>query len=397
MKRIPILFDNKENCCGCSACSAVCPTQAISMKYDEEGFRYPEIEEDKCIRCEKCLTVCSFKEEQQYKPHPIVYAVKHRNSDIRKLSRSGGMFTALSDAILQENGVIYGCVLTEDFQAKHVRATNEELRNQMRGSKYIESNLCDTFKSVKEDMNAGKSVLFSGTSCQIAGLKSFIGSENERLICIDLVCHGVPSPKVWRDYVKWQEKKAKGKCVAVDFRNKKFGWNTHIETLEFRKKNGETKVVDSKMFTNLFYGHAIVRLSCFICPYKRIEHPGDITIADFWGIDTAAPGFNDNKGVSLVMINTEKGIEVFDAIKDTLHYQSCEIEKGMQGPLIGPFPKPPNREEFWETYKDRSFGHIARKYGEYGIMNTVKKRMLWFKQRCMIRILNFVKRKRFLE
>lgn len=303
------------------------------------------------------------------KLQPIVYAVKHRKSDIRKLSRSGGIFTALSDAILHENGVVYGCVLTDEFLAKHIRADSKEMRNQMRGSKYIESDLCNTFKLVKEDINSGKKVLFSGTSCQIAGLKSFIGTETKQLICVDIICHGVPSPKIWKDYIRWQENRVKGECVGVDFRNKEFGWNTHIETLRLRKKNSEIKVIDSKIFTNLFYGHAILRPSCYNCPYKSIEHPGDITIADYWGIDNAAPGFNDNKGVSLVLVNNEKGIKLFDNVKDTLCYQLCEIEKSMQPPLISPFPKPANREKFWNAYRNRNFGFLVRKYGGYGVGN----------------------------
>ncbi len=188
---------------------------------------------------------------------PNVYAVKHKNEVVRAASRSGGIFTALSDAVLLENGVVYGCILTESFTAAHVRAENSEERNRMRGSKYIQSKLGDTFKNVKEDLDVGKKVLFSGTSCQVAGLKQFLGKEFVKLLCVDIVCHGVPSRKVWDNYLQWQEQKNHSKITGVDFRNKKdFGWWDHVETICFENR----KIVNSKIFTNLFYGHYILTL-----------------------------------------------------------------------------------------------------------------------------------------
>ena len=243
---------------------------------------------------------------------PKVFAVKHKDESTRAASRSGGIFTALSDQVLSNGGVVYGCVLTDKFDAVHIRADNEEDRNRMRGSKYIQSKLGDTFKSVRADLDAQKSVLFSGTSCQVAGLKKYLGKEYKNLLCVDIVCHGVPSPKVWKEYLYWQEKKHKSKIVKVDFRNKKdYGWRAHKETLIC--ENG--KSVDSTVFTTLFYGHGILRPSCYECPYKSVMHPGDITIADYWGIEKAAPEFDDNKGVSLVLVNSEMGALILNSVK----------------------------------------------------------------------------------
>ena len=225
---------------------------------------------------------------------PKVYAVKHKDEDTRAASRSGGVFTALSDQVLSKGGVVYGCILTEDFNAVHIRADDMEERNRMRGSKYIQSKLGDTFKNVKVDLDAQKSVLFSGTSCQVAGLKKYLGKKYSNLICVDIVCHGVPSAKVWNEYLNWQAQKIKSNIVSVDFRNKKdFGWHDHVETIRFENN----RVVNRKVFTNLFYGHNILRPSCYECPYKSVMHPGDITIADYWGIEKAASEFDDNKGV----------------------------------------------------------------------------------------------------
>lgn len=301
---------------------------------------------------------------------PIVYAVRHKDESIRAESRSGGIFTALSNLVLDDGGAVYGCVLTERFTAIHIRADSYEDRDLMRGSKYIQSKLGDTFKSVKKDLNNGKKVLFSGTSCQVAGLKQYLGKEYDNLFCVDIVCHGVPSPLVWKKYLKWQEQRNKGKVIKVDFRNKKdFGWNSHVETIWLVNR----KKVNSEIFKNLFYGHMILRPSCYECPFKSIMHPGDITIADYWGIEKAAPEFDDNKGVSLVLVNNEVGENFFENIKDQLVWKKTRLEDSLQPPLKAPFPKPDGREKFWIELHNKNFDYIVKKYGGDSIFNSYKK------------------------
>lgn len=303
------------------------------------------------------------------KRQPDVYAVKHMNEGVVGASRSGGIFTAVSDWVFEKNGVVYGCVLDEHFKAVHIRAESAEGRNLMRGSKYIQSKLGDTYKNVKEDLQNARFVLFSGTSCQIAGLKTFLGKDYENLLCIDIVCHGVPSPKVWEAYLRWQEKKYSAKVKGVDFRNKKdFGWRAHMETLEF--DNG--KAISSNMFTTLFYGHSILRPSCYECPYKSVTHPGDITIADYWGIEKAAPEFDDNKGVSLVLINTASGKAAFDFVKESIIWKETRLEDSMQPPLKAPFPEPQNRSIFWNDFQTKGFEYVLRKYCGFGAVNKLK-------------------------
>lgn len=301
---------------------------------------------------------------------PKVYAVQHIDECTRAASRSGGIFTAISDLIIKNNGIVYGCVLDENFKAVHIRADNVENRNRMRGSKYIQSKIGDTYKNVKDDLAMGKKVLFSGTSCQIAGLKKYLGQEYDNLLCVDIVCHGVPSPKVWKAYLKWQENKNKSNVKAVDFRNKKdYGWRDHTETLLF--ENGQS--VSSKIFTNLFYEHSILRPCCYECPYKSVMHPGDITIADYWGIEKAAPEFDDNKGVSLVLVNNELGEKVFDSVKDAIKWKETKLEDSMQPPLKAPFPKPEGRKVFWSDFANKSFNYIANKYAGFGVVNKLKR------------------------
>lgn len=284
----------------------------------------------------------------------LVYAVKHINEIVRSNSRSGGIFTALSDLVLDADGVVYGCVLDEALKAIHVRTENKDMRDKMRGSKYVQSSLGDTFINVKKDLDEKKKVLFSGTSCQVAGLKSFLGKTYDNLLCVDIVCHGVPSPLVWEKYKEWQ-----GNVRSVDFRNKnKYGWRAHVETLT--TSHG---VIDSRVWTTIFYGHNVLRPSCYECPFKSIHHPGDITIADYWGIEKAAPEFDDNKGVSLVLVNTDNGVKWFEKAKDTVIWKQTNIEDSMQPPLIAPFPKPEDREKFWKDIHEKRFSYIAKKYG----------------------------------
>lgn len=305
--------------------------------------------------------------------YPLVYAARHNNSDIRANSRSGGVFTALSDIVLNNGGVVYGCALSENLEAVHIRAVNSEQRNLMCGSKYLQSTQGDIFLQVKKDVMEGKIVLYTGTSCQIAGLKAFLGQEYNNLICMDIVCHSVPSTEVWKKYIKWQEDRHKAKCLKINFRNKnKFGWVNHVETLTMINKKGKTFNVDSRVFANLFTGLYINRPSCYKCPYKSVVHPGDITLGDYWGIEKAAPEFDDNKGVSLLLINNEKGLKLFEKFNGCLEYKKTDIKLSLQPALVKPFEKPSDRQDFWRDLDNCSFKAVAKKYGGLGPLAGLK-------------------------
>lgn len=306
---------------------------------------------------------------------PKVYAAKHCDIDTRMASRSGGVFSALSDVILEQNGVVYGCTFDKDLQVIHARATSKDTRDQMRGSKYAQSNLGDTFRKVKEDLDSGSAVLFSGTTCQVDGLLHFLGKHYDNLITVDILCHGVPSPALYNAYLSWQEKRHSSKIVKMDFRNKTdFGWNEHVETLVF--ENGRT--INARTYAKMYYKHTMLRPSCYSCPYKKITRPSSITIADYWGINKAAPGFDDNNGVSLVLVNTEEGNELFESIREKLDVVETRIEDSMQHPLRGNFKMPDNREQFWQDYQKKTFDDLARKYGGRnfkGAVNALKRSM----------------------
>lgn len=281
-----------------------------------------------------------------------VYAAKHKDSNVVENSRSGGVFTALSDVYI-EHGVVYGCVMNSLLEAVHVRANTHADRDKMRGSKYVQSNLGTCFRQVKNDLETGLHVMFTGTSCQIAGLKAFLRKSYSNLICVDIVCHGVPSPLVWRSYLNFL-----GHVDSVEFRDKKqFGWRAHVETFSIE---GEKKY--SRIWSELFYSGNILRPVCYECPYKSIFHPGDITIADYWGIEKVVPEFDDNRGVSLVLINNEKGEYLFERVKDNLLYKETKIEDSMQRAFIEPEKRPPNRDIFWKDFHSHGFAYIRDKY-----------------------------------
>ena len=388
-KRSPVLCSDRSSCCGCSACFSVCPAGAIRMEADEEGFAYPRIDGDKCVHCLLCEQVCAFKEDQEEKTYlpegsagaaaqkagfPAVYAAKYNSDEERLRSQSGGMFAALSDHMLKIGGTVYGCAFDEAFKAVHVRADDAEGRDRMRYSKYVQSDMGGIFSDVEKDLMSGRSVLFSGTSCQVAGLRSYLqrrGCKNtENLCCTDIVCHGVPSPLVWADYLAWESRKAGSAPAEVLCRDKRrYGWRSHVVSIRFQ--NG--KEAHRKVFPRLFYSHRILRPACYQCPYKSTHHPGDITIADFWADAQALPGFRDDKGVSLVLINSERGARYFDACADHLDVRKADLKDCMQKPLQGSYDAPGDRALFWEQYRARDFEWIAAKYSDY----SVSKRLKW--------------------
>lgn len=307
---------------------------------------------------------------------PDVYALKHISDEERMKSQSGGAFAVISDVFVENKGVVYGCVLSDDLLARHMRAETIEERDRMRGSKYIQSDLGDVFLNVKKDLEEGRNVLFTGTSCQVAGLKNFLGKDYKTLLCVDIICHGVPSPMVWKDYCTWVETKYQGKILEAVFRNKKFGWRSHRETFQFKKKNGSIVTVDSDIFARLFYAHNILRESCYKCPYKDTIHPGDITVADYWGIENAAPELEDKKGVSLVLINNERGALFWEQIKDKAIYKRTSLQDSMQIPMCHPFERPKMRIQFWEDYYSMPFSKITVKYAGQDILRKIKRFLL---------------------
>ena len=360
-----IQITDKSQCCGCTACASICTHDAITMQPDAMGFLYPVVDTDKCVDCGLCEKVCAFNDHydtSQNLPQPDAYAARHKNMDEVETSRSGAAFIAISDYVLENGGVVYGAGYTDHFRVVHKRAVTREERDEFKGSKYVQSDMNTVFRQVKKDLKDGLTVLFSGTPCQTAGLNSYIGKKlREHLILVDIVCHGVPGPYLWRDYIAYLEKKQGDKICWVNFRDKqKYGWAAHHETFKFVNGGG------GKMsFTYLFYQHIMFRPSCGKCHYTNTKRPSDITIADYWGWEKTDPNINaDDKGVSLILVNTDKGREIFDAVKDRMTVIPARLEDCMQPNLRHPSVFSKEWRNFERDYERKGFEYVMRKYGE---------------------------------
>lgn len=359
------IFQEKTDCCGCGACMNICPAKAVSMQEDEEGFLYPIADDSLCASCNKCREACAFTNGYQ-RNHVLEvqngFAVKHKDVEVRENSRSGGMFTALSDFIFSKGGAVYGAGYSVHFSVMHKRAVNAKERDEFRGSKYVQSEIGNVYQSVEADLEDGKYVLFSGTACQAAGLRGYLRRYYRNLFIIDTVCHGTPSPKIWQDFLRLREEELNGSITHVDFRNKKkHGWKAHFESVTI---NGTEH--SSRIYTKLFYQNAVLRPSCYHCKYSRKRRPGDITLADFWGHEDAVPGFHeDNIGISLVLTNTKRGRNLFNVSCKDVEFINCTGYKYRHINMRRPSRAPENREEFWEDYYEHGFQYVAEKYAGY--------------------------------
>lgn len=287
------------------------------------------------------------------------YAVKNKNETVRANSRSGGIFTAISDWVLDNGGVVYGCVMSDVYTAEHIRATAKSDRDRMRGSKYIPSRINNCYSLCAEDLSNGKQVLFSGTPCQIDALNNFLSvkkTDTTNLLTMDLICHAVASPKLWQKYL---DHLSKGKKIdSVDFRDKKnFGWGEHKETIVV-----EGKEISSKGFSDIYYSNLAYPLHCFKCYYKNCDRVSDITIGDYWGIDRLDPENFDNKGISLVILNSEKGNKAFSSCANELEIKEYYLIDSLQPPLVYNYTIPKNRNRFYNSLDNDNFDTILKKF-----------------------------------
>ena len=370
-----ILFNDKKDCCGCTACMHSCPVGAITMCPDDEGFKYPVIDSEKCINCMKCIQVCPLKSKKDsYSPSlPLkIYAAKHKNDSIRMTSTSGGAFSAISGYIFKKNGVVYGAAFDDKMRVIHVRSVNIQSNERLKGSKYVQSDLNDVFVNVKNDLANNREVLFTGTPCQIAGLRSFLGKEYANLILVDVVCHGTPSPLIWEEHVNFLKKKAELGIKNYYFRSKVLGWHKHTEMCVYENNKADYTLFGTQAFNLLFASDNIIRPACYVCKYANIKRTSDITIADFWGIEKCMQNFDDNKGVSLIIVNSQKGIDIFDEIKDEIEYRESNIQDCLQPQLQHPTFCPLGRDSFWKDYKKYGYKGIIKKYANINTVSYIK-------------------------
>ncbi|WP_455544269.1 Coenzyme F420 hydrogenase/dehydrogenase, beta subunit C-terminal domain [Intestinibacter sp.] len=353
-----IQMSRKEDCTGCHGCYNICPKKCITMEFDEEGFLYPSINIEKCIGCNLCEKVCPIIHTVEVKNEPIAVGCYNRDEKIRMESSSGGIFTLIGELVINSGGVVFGASFDENYNVEHTYVDNINDLSKFRGSKYVQSTIGNTYKEAKEFLEQGRKVLFTGTPCQIGGLKRYLNKDYDNLICQDIVCHGVPSVYVWEHY---KEYISEGKnLVDVNFRNKSTGWKTYSLKFDFDDGTSYQDIGNENSYIKGFVRNFYLRPSCYNCRYKTLHRESDITLADFWGIEANLPEFDDNKGTSLIFINSDKGKQIFKHIEDNIVHKNIDIEKSvMFNPSAFESSKyTKKREYFYKKYKNIKFDSL---------------------------------------
>ncbi len=357
-----ISINKKSDCCGCGACMQKCPKNCISMKKDTEGFLYPEVDKKICVECGLCERVCPvIHKEKLEKEVPVAYAVYAKNSAMRENSSSGGMFTLLAEQILQRGGLVFGSAFDENWQVSHIKASDTTELALLRGSKYLQSDTKNTFVEAKQALQEGREVLFSGTGCQIEGLQRYLGKAYENLITVDILCHGVPSPDVWEEYLRFQEKKFKSEVEHVTFRSKRQGWRDFSLEIKFKNGTQYSEIFGKDLYMQLFLRNICLRPSCYDCRFKDLSRTSDLTIGDFWGIENIAPKIDDNRGTSLVLVHSQKGRDMMHALQKAVMIQEVDAEAAL--PLSAEsrhsVPVHRNRERFFRELHQKEIDRIG--------------------------------------
>lgn len=354
-----IQITDKHNCCGCSACASICPKHCITMQADNEGFLYPKASEVDCIDCRLCEKVCPCLNQNEPRDPLKVYAAINPNEEIRMKSSSGGIFTMLAEAIIDEGGVVFGARFDENWEVIHDYTEIKDGINAFRGSKYVQSRIGDTYLLVQEFLTQGRKVLYSGTPCQISGLRRFLRKEYRNLVTIEVACHGVPSPLVWREYLK---AKSKGKPIEnVSFRDKSSGYSSYSTNY---KIDGRTykKYYKYDRYMLGFIHNLYLRPSCFNCPSKGGRSGSDIMIADFWGAKNIS---EDDKGLNLVVIYSPTGWMYINKLNSILETANYDEAIKVNPCLVCSTKESPEYHAFWVSFKMDgivALNHHTKKY-----------------------------------
>lgn len=364
-----------DKCTGCRTCENVCPQKCIFMKTDKEGFLVPVVNESICVSCGICRKKCpqniGFKNEFQQK----VYAARLKDDNAIKKSSSGGLFAALARNVINNGGVAFGAAYTEAFGVEHIKAENEQELEKLLSSKYVQSNTSNTYRMCKEYLENGRKVLYSGTPCQIAGLKSYLSKEYDDLVTVDLICHGVPSQKLFKKYISWLSNKMKEPIEYYNFRTKKnIGWGVEYRA-EIKTKN-KVEFISGNLdpYYSRFLSAEADRMCCYECKYANLNRVGDITIGDYWGIEKYHPDFYDKKGVSSVIINTAIGQQCFEDIKNDIEYIESDLSSvsAENKNLLMPTEMPEKRKYIYKEIDSLSTDKYIKKYFKIPAKQKIK-------------------------
>lgn len=381
-----INIKEKSKCSGCHGCYNICPRNCIEMRYDNEGFWYPRVDINKCIKCNLCVKVCPIikKEEKrpitnQSKEEKKVYAAVNKNEIIRSNSSSGGVFTAIAEYVIDNNGVVVGAAFDKGFEVKHIVVESKDELYRLRGSKYVQSKIGDIYIQVKKILNEGRSVLFTGTPCQIDGLNAYLNRTYSNLLVVDIICHGVPSPILWKNYLEYIQLKNNSEISKVNFRSKKEGWRLFSLMCIFKNKKKKFKNIEEDFYLIAFQNNINLRPSCYECKSKGEIRSSDLTLGDFWGIESTNLKLDDDKGTSIIIVNTDKGNKILQEIINDLKFEITNIKiatKANKNYYISA-SKNEYRKNFISEINNKNFDKIVRKYCKYSykvqIKNKIKK------------------------
>ena len=362
MKHIEI--ERPSKCCGCRSCENICPQKAITMTENEEGFLYPTVNEEKCINCGLCRKVCPWINEisrTRYLNNPMCYAAKSKYEDIQKNSSSGGLFSTLAIKVLEQNGIVVGSEMDENHQVHHIIIDNKKDLSKITGSKYVYSDLDNIFIKIRNQLNSQKQVLFSGVPCQVSALLNFLQKPYDNLITVEVICHGTPSQKLFDKYIDYLEENNSAKLKDYQFRSKKAAnWGTYKAFAIFAntKKEFSKKInADFDPYYWSFLHCKDLRESCYECKFANSNRNADITLGDFWGIENIKPNMRDYNGVSIVIINSNNGVKLFETIKDKLEYEYVNYEDIQENnkQLKEPSKRPDERENWYDNFDKKDF------------------------------------------
>ncbi|MGN0773197.1 MAG: Coenzyme F420 hydrogenase/dehydrogenase, beta subunit C-terminal domain [Candidatus Ventricola sp.] len=390
---------SKAECSGCGACAGICPKGAITMQPDEEGFLYPAVDGSRCVECDLCEKRCPAGREQE-EQKPQVLGAQIRDAQLRRASSSGGVFTALARTWLKKGGVVFGAAFDEALRVEHIGAFDETELDGMRGSKYVQSDASDAIAHAAVLLERGIPVLFSGTPCQISGLKARVGKkESDLLLTVDFVCHGVPSPGVFASYLRELEAGRGQRVVRYTFRDKRKGWKDFSAVATFEDGTEHVGQQTTEPFLYGFLQNLYLRPSCVQCETMRgVRHPADITIADLWGMQEVAPDADDDTGASLVFLNTKRGRQAFEACRSQLAvFPVGDMQRLLRyNPSIAHAVKPhKKREAFFRYYKKKGFdsAYVMKLLAGPGRLERAAARIAHLPRGLMRRIRALLRRK----
>ena len=366
------LFDTKEKCCGCSACMNICPKDAIRMELDTDGNTYPVINSELCVNCGMCQKACNYQNSANRNTVLNAFAAVSKDKEIMMNSSSGGVFSALAKAVINDGGIVYGCSLVSESSMllpKHIRIDKIADISKLQGSKYVQSQIQLSYRQVKADLASGKIVLFSGTPCQIDGLYGFLnGSQHDNLFTVEIICHGVPGIGVFRDYLRKIEKKEKGSVVDINFRDKMFGWGAKGSFSVNRNGKNIKRMISphNSAYYRLFLDATLYRENCYFCKYASDTRVADITIGDYWGIETEHPEavtkWKKEHGISCVLVNTQKGVTLKKRYALSIEFLDSSFEKvSRRNPmLLHPCKNNPDRLSVRKLYSTGGYSAVEK-------------------------------------